>query len=865
MTTPGSYTFHAWQRRGGATLAATGVDGRARGKVALTATASTGEQANDTVDFALYGPADVQGLLPGAVTACYPRPGEPQAEITFCPYVEFAEPDLPWRYSPDGAGADGQMRPWPALLAVTADEFVPLGDGTVELGVALQQSHPLGKSAWSAHVQLYPGSDRQVGRVLCLRRLEQHPTGSAEHPTGSVLACLSPDTTYHALLVPAFAADGTARWDGTKSVRVPVLYHWVFRTVAGETDFRALAEQLHAAPGHQQFGRVPVRIGPELTGGTAVTVQVRGALTGIADPDGPRPDQAAARLAALLRFDPDHTCGGSTDPNCRGKDAAGRPYLRPPVYGGAWRARPLDGAPAGGWVREIDEDPRHRAVAGLGLSAATALQDEITSAAAERAGATAAANQRISALVAGLAAARSLWQVRGPASPSDQLRTFGLALGRIAATGDDPAREEPLLDLVAGGHRTLPRALFTSAARRVLRPGAARYRHTAPGALDDAGLFAAANTERPAVHRPAEAHGDPRLTRGVAHADLLARALRNVGGRPVRNSDELMAALGGNDRSPAVTAASKRFGTPHRRPPRPVDLVKLAAVLTRAFDPTTDPVAVPRVLATIDPPDPQPLAPREPCLPLDVAVWSWLRDTGREWLLPGAHTLADGDVVGLAANPVFVDAFLTGANTQALGELRWHNLRLPTGCTPLRRFWDRYAPSATDPNALRQDTDIIGIDSWTGPPDSTDPATDPRRLPLGDDSHGPGGTARRRLVVAFRTDLFRRYPGTLVYLAPQQNDWQQADISQGARKEPAFAARITPSLLLFAFDIDPPSLATTYFVVVEQAPPGFRFRSSAMPHPNDGTVAGPSQSVAAASLDPPVRVLLNGRDLAGGA
>ncbi|WP_030231457.1 hypothetical protein [Streptomyces sp. NRRL S-350] len=853
MTTP-PYTFHAWQRRGGATLTTTG-GGRARGEVKLSATASGGPPTTGSVRFALYGPADVQGLLPGAVTARYPRPGESQAEVVYCPYAEFAEPDLPWRYSPAGAGPDGQMRPWLALLAVTADEFVPLGDGTVELGVPLQQAHPLAESAWSAHLQQAPGSDRPIGRVLCLRRLEQH---------GTSLACLTPDTTYHALLVPAFAPDGADRWAGTASVRVPVFHHWVFRTVDSTTDFQAVAEQLHAAPGHRQFGRITVRIGPELAG-TTTGVEVRGALTGIDDPDGPRPDQAAARLAELLRFDPDGSCTGSTDPNCRGRDLVGRPYLRPPVYGEAWRGRPLDGAAPGGWTRELNEDPRHRAVAGLGLSAAVALQDEITAAAADRAGATAAANQRVSALVAGLAAARSLWQIRGPVSQADQLRTLGLSLGRIAATGDDPTRQDPLLDLVAGGDRILPRALFTSAARRVLRPGAARYRHCATGALDGTALFAAAGAERPAVHRPAEAADDPHLTTGVAHADLLAEALGGVGGEPVRTSDDLMTVLARADRPPGVTGATARLGGKQRPRPRPTDQAALAATLVRAFDPTTDPVAVPRVLSTIDPPDPQPLAPREPCLPLDVAVWSWLRDTGREWLLPGAETLEDGDVVGLAANPVFVDAFLTGANTQALGELRWHNLRLPTGCTPLRRFWDRYAPSGTDPAALLTDTDITGIDAWTGPPGSTDPATDPRRLPLGDDSHGPGGTARRRLVIAFRTDLFRRYPGTLVYLAAQHDDWKKADIEPGLRKEPAFAARITPDLVLYAFDIDPGTLADTYFVVVEQAPPGFRFRSTAMTPLVNGTPSGPSQTIAAQSLDPPVRVLLNGRDLAGGA
>src|SRR6185503_18918616 len=143
----------------------------------------------------------------------------------------------------------------------------------------------------------------------------------------------------------------------------------------------------------------------------------------------------------------------------------------PPEYGDAWVRAPLADAPLGGWVDQVNRDLRHRTVAGLGVQAGVDLQDELATAAAARFGATAIANGRLGALVAGLRAAASLWDRRLPADRDQRLRLLGSSASRISSVdeGDPAGTIAPLLDRATGADRTLPPALFSSAGQRVLR------------------------------------------------------------------------------------------------------------------------------------------------------------------------------------------------------------------------------------------------------------------------------------------------------------------------------------------------------------------------------------------------------------
>ena len=290
------------------------------------------------------------------------------------------------------------------------------------------------------------------------------------------------------------------------------------------------------------------------------------------------------------------------------------------------------------------------------------------------------------------------------------------------------------------------------------------------------------------------------------------------------------------------------------RPCDPIDLDALATAVAGAVDPTVDrPFMVDRVLWDITGLDDQPLTPPELCPDLDIPAWQFLRDHNPNWLLPGAGTLPEDRVVAVATNPAFVDAFLLGLNTQVTAELRFRNIPIRSGCTPARQFWAR-ADVATG----TYHDDIVGVHGWPG------------TSALGTAAHQTPAAASADLVIVFRTPLFRRYPGTVVYLTPApldgagQPDWE-ADPDHTVRLLPSFQGSITPDLTFFGFDLDPP-LGQRHWVVLEEPAHGVQFFNTAPPGLAPAKVAVLADPVAhpdgaafadAAYADP-YRVLLRG-------
>ena len=872
--------FFGWQRAGGALTAEAHV-GRLRAKVTLEARAvETGQAQLADVDFEFYGPRDTVNFLPGAVTGVSPAAGAQSAEETMCAFVELGATDMPWRYTPvpaDPANANA-WRPWIVLVVGPTNQVVLQPGGRVAIDRAVLQKHPLAQSSRWAHVQqTKPPEPHVVSRLLS-------PYDMA------------PNTDYLAVVVPAFDAAGNAMWDGAADVELTAYHSWRFRT-GDAGDFKDLALRLRARNIDDPLAQVGRGDLEYPLPGTANVVTVRSALvppsavppSGV-DPDGPAPPDVAAANAAmrLPAFDPQ-----------------GRHVMQLPLYGDAWVPDPPQ--PAGGWGAMLNGEPRHRVAAGLGLWCGVVNQDLIADAARERAAALFVAAQRIRSLTAGLAAGGSLWARRLPATPEDRIALFGPALARVAAA-DAPGGGATVLSAITDPNagrtngRPMPPALFSSAARRMLRPGTARARQAKAGALASPAIIAAANRcDRLApLRRPAELSDGGKSQRGLPHADFLGAdfgrgdssnvlgapdpaalsiALTAAGADPGllgavtparwpellrgvfppsgrRASDATLAGLRDRLLGPlqdtGLPGLREALGRDRVRPRRcrPVDVSRLDAVLQDAFRPDRKGAAARRVLDTITGLDPaEPFAPPEICPDLDLPAWSFVRDEAPKWLLLGREGIQPDDVIALGTNPRFINAFLTGLNTQSLGEMRWRNIPVRSRCTPLRRFWDRV--TATTP--ATPGTDIVGIDKWSV------------SQPLGHPDHSPNPT--RQLVLVFRTDLFRRYPRTLVYLTPATKDgagkpdWMK-DATFASPTAPVFTGEIDEDLVFFGFPVHPEQLSDLW-VVVEEAPPGYRFHQKDVATPPVATMDG--GIIAQKSFVLPTRVLFRGDLFLGAA
>ena len=882
-------TFFSWVRDNVSSLATGQAGGRADAAATITLTAKGADggtigSESRSLSFQIAGPADVAGLSAGAIVRRYPSPGVFDHESDRCPYIELAEPSLPWRYTPTAtpAAANPNLHPWLVLVVGEEPAELTLTGATVTIDASIQgESHALGAPSAPyrfAHVQADAAGHR-ITRLLCGRPLRA-------------------GTDYLAVVVPAYDASGARTWTGSAPATVPVYDAWRFRTAVPAGSFEDLAARLRPGDAPATTGRAPMTY-PRLP--DAPELEVRGALVAVPleGPivEEPLPPAIGNDLAGL---------------RLPARDPEGRPIVTLPRFGDAWNPAAPE---ASTWGRALNEDPRHRGVAGLGLEVGIRFQEDLVTDVIAHLGALHEARQRVRHAVMGVAASRSLWRRRVPAEPAERLWMLGPSMKRLLTTTGTVA------DLVSADDRTMPRGTFSAAARRVLRPGPART-SLAASAPRPAAVLEAAN--RPPAPPPSTIDGLPlneaalgefnqarkeTLQAGrvetarliAAAADLvnnadqrvqpaareLATAMREASsaGRAVpwgqaltmlaasdasviersRNPLEHVAFVGadlsnlktrmterGDDADLTELIAQLSALQPGDPALAPVDMTALASGVATAFDPTTArPPVLDRVLGTIEGGiDPaQPLAPPEPCVGLDRAAWADVARAFDEWLLPGIGLLPVNAVISLETNPVFTDAFLAGLNTQLLAELRWRNIPVATGCTPIRRFWDR----ADGASGVRVD-DIVGIHSWSN------------QSALGDPAHRAPGASGRELVIAVRGDLFRRYPNTLVYLTSAKHGSAatanfDVDPADGAQRIlPGFQGRIGEDVTFFGFPGLAGSAVAGFWVVFEEPPSGYRFANDV------ATPATSGHAWAAAALVQPTRVLIRGDALvAGGA
>nr|WP_180204880.1 hypothetical protein [Pseudomonas sp. SbOxS1]NYU04880.1 hypothetical protein [Pseudomonas sp. SbOxS1] len=951
---PEKLTFKAWQRC--ALFERAQKQGpRLGGKLALTLTDSnTAQQATEDARFTLIAAADVAGLKSSAIKHMAPAPFARDAETTKLVHIDLWEYDLPWRYTPQVNMPN--LPPWLVLLVGTTEEIQVDGalvtrvDDKVLIAHNLAESHLWAHTQWDGHTT--------VGRIVSPRGLE---TNGGPKPVG-----LMAQQEYIAVLVPAFNDAGQLMWNapadrqfGTKGV-LPAFHSWRFWT-AESGDFETLATALHM-PEARDVGKANLHYRRKSVG-IDETLEVRGAITSLQQPETQQQDQIDKVQADLALITKSHA-------DTIGLPQYGRPWLPNPEGFGA------------GWPHELNNDPRLRGTAGLGVWMGVEAQEALMDAAVAQAGALREAGQRIGHLAMGLQAASSLWDRRLPADKNQRLRLFGPLMSRMVA-----ADGGIVLDRVTSGSSPLVQALFSSAAQRILRDRSATTRHVADtngGINCSAALDEANQPERQPERAPAglphvdaiiQQMGLPtveemfelderwlntvmekldEIVRFVTQAyreksqsfikehaqddipglrkqlaELLFSKLRGTlqnlleerelpceadgiveelgdefgvsllifcelvmadEGARQRLHDSIRRAIRqclAKRRCRAILAHVPDIGiscddlldnmpSEPRPEQKPIDLGRLSDTLFGALDPRkpSAPARI-RLCSQLEGIDCTRLIPPEFPIGLDFPTWGLLSQYDKEWLLPGASMLEKDSITALQTNPTFIDAFMVGINTQFISEMRWRDLAVTRTCTPLRMFWGpvNYATH-------KRQGDIQPLGEWAKVPADPIGALSHQSIQPHDVANANGS----RLVLTFRSDLFRRYPSTLVYLVkpgagdnvdellkstPQLDMLEgapdgvpQADIEKWRRDRkffgPIFAGTLTPELTFFTFDVAPSDI-DLYWLVLDEPPAELRFRNV---NPDDKPLTKTNAATfAQTALDQPTRVAISGKEL----
>jgi hypothetical protein len=739
---------------------------------------------------ALRGPGDITGFAPEAISAVDPDARTPQFETNHLPYVEFAEPDFPWRYTLDTGGADGRLQPWLVLIALKADEFDALMQGDAPLPSirvldATRTLPAVADGRFTAHVHV-PGDTagavtalsgrRARARMLCPRRLEE-------------------STAYTLFLVPAYEQgrqaglglmpqaspfDAPAWGPQTGAVDLPFYVSRRFVTNAGE-DVEAMVRRLRGLTAAEvTAAATPDRVDASDPGhypgyaapGATFTRRAATNAPGTADPamttDAALLPLVAATLAEVIAGEVEDGAGND-------------PLVAFPPYG--WRFRDERGVntaqPGRYWFDRLNLDLSFRDAAQRGAAVVQAHQDDYMRIAWSQYEEIVAANRQLAALQTAEALAGRIETRRISRLAPDVL----LALAEpILGVVPSPAGTETLtgaIRSVGAPGAYASRAMRRVAARRQVPVGAGKARAV------------------PAPSIP----GDRDAT-GAGAIDRSPEAMRKRSTDIVRLNPDLRKSLEGILHTNLGEAVVPRGGAIGVADLSSADLAgPVRAVLT----------ALPRAKADSliggrSPREQSNLAPvlRAPVIADPLA--GRLRVLDPSALLPGLSKLPDNTVSFFEEDRAFIEAAMVGANHEMNAELRWRGFPTDMRGTILRRFWPRGYPAGD----TRGD-DIGPIHGWRGALGANPPSHDRDQA--------------ENLICVIKGDLVRKLGLLIVEINIAPGTTFVA--GQGTSHKPIFFDRIGDAAY-YGFDIArdtilAPAVRNRAFLVLSEPPGRLRF------------------------------------------
>jgi hypothetical protein len=715
---------------------------------------------SETRAYNVRGPGDVVGIDSSAIARRVPSPGDPDWQANDFPFVEFKDPDLPWRYSVDQV-ADRRLAPWIVLLVVPREKvsitaFSPDGEhNAMKVAFPVDQIPDLANLwAW-AHVQglaqggkplkVQPGL--RCSRLLCPIQLQvgtMYTAMVAPATQAGRLASLGQTVQAQDLRVwtAADAKDGV--------LELPVYFYWQFRTGPKgdfETLLRRVLDRMKRTPlpdasalGVRDVdGREP-GIFAQQWNPQQDSFKVTGALLPF-NIGKPAPNEDDVQFAGLLRAELKREIGSEM--------SEGDPLVGLPSYGDRWVAdpassvQPITSEPST-WFTWLNLLRRNRVAASLGTGAIRRDQETLVAECWRQAGEVQRANEEV------------------------HTARIGVFLGtRLRQKHVDPLTYERALFITEPAHH------LTGTTGKTYK---AIYNNTAVGTALAAGY-----------HRI--------MVQRIGYDDAAVK--KDDGARFQRSSFlSFVKTRVDPPRDPPMRVRSKVFATPLRPDLIDVAPAPLDGNFTALFSPQADVLGRIRSMITVSGQRPADLK-SVGFLPMIVRpTYEYIVQKGPDFLIPNLSGLENNATVLLVENDEFIHCYMAALNDEMNRELLWREFPLPIQppATILRHFWQSLGP---DPS---NDGEISDMAQWN-------------QHGIEDAALAGPGAQQERIVFGMKADLVRRYPDFLLHLvrlnkaagegAERLDELLEAIARDSPSDDvfgPVFTAKVGTSTVLYGFN-----------------------------------------------------------------
>ncbi|MET0623639.1 MAG: hypothetical protein ABW250_11715 [Pyrinomonadaceae bacterium] len=870
-----NYVFLPWVRQG----AAAGIqkvdvlDANQPGVVSVEVDLEINDKPGVTRQVRLFGPGDITGVDPQQVIRTEPCNLATDFEPSYFPAIEFDRPDFPWLFTPAKANDSGKLRPWLCLIVVRkqegvtlrVDRHLPLPVLEIETPAQPRNELPDLAESWVwAHAQVTgsrPEADPlnkalagdpalNLSRLLCPRRLD---------PLTEYVACVVPTfelgrkaglgesvtTGDEGFLNPAWKSGAQS----PAQVKLPVYYHWEFRTGAG-SDFETLvgllepceAQDLPPEVGKRRMDISEPGFIVDVPDGTSL--ELEGALRLLDAPVAAWPEETQTpfqdELKKILEIPWRARQQGDVDP-----------LLAPPVYG-CWQAArhtlQTSATPPTllSWLDDLNLDPRHRAVAALGTAVVQSQQEQLMASAWEQMGELERLNQmRRQAQLARAVNTTYLAKHFARFDEERLLKVVASAQSRVVVETTDAGGTTRELLSRKIARSVIPDRAVSATLRRLASPRSAISARFQSAGAPPIAIVTQLNTFGPVVAaRRIEAglvtldQVTDALTgtlatqlKQVARFDKIRNALDtapflrdftfvNEGSTPKRNLTSFTPppplATADNAAADAFRKAARAHQTYLSQDSvmssalpfwSSMNLTTTQEAVLRSVDPEntiTTRVQAARAAAgdaetTADPAQTtaDPLEPILDAPDFPQPMYEALRDLSQDFLFPGLEHVPPNTITLLETNSKFVESFMVGLNSEMGREFLWRDFPTEQRATFFRQFWD-----ASAGNGKR---DIEQIHTWS------------KTSRLGDNAQ-----TGENLVLLIRGELLRRYPNSVIYAVRAVDNAGRLELSTDPDDElrPLFRGTMKPDVTFLGFDLTRAEAVADpgWFFVVQQQP-----------------------------------------------